>query len=90
MDGHSLKHVRALGTCSPWEDLQECQGSSRDKWNVRIQDPPREIDAFAPLPLSGPFVARCDDCGEGRSYRSEELLRLELNLSDFIPHPLFR
>jgi len=49
-----------------------------------------ETDAFAPLSASGPFVARCDDCGEGRSYRSEELLRLELNLSDFIPHPLFR
>ena len=50
-----------------------------------------ETDALAPSPVSGPFVAKCDECGEERSYEPAEVLRFELERpSTFTPHPLFK
>jgi hypothetical protein len=50
-----------------------------------------ETDAFEPFPVSEPFVARCDECGDERSYEPAEALRLELALPEsFTPHPRFR
>src|SRR4029077_14866659 len=50
-----------------------------------------ETDAFEPLPVSEPFVVRCDECGDERSYEPAEVLRLELALPESItPHPQFR
>ena len=87
-----------MGTCSPWEDpdyfwVVICKNARAHRETNGMfghKIPLGETDAFAPLPVSGPFLGRCDECGEERSYGSEEVLRLELNLSDFIPHPLFR
>ncbi len=50
-----------------------------------------ETDAFESLPVSEPFVVRCDECGDERSYEPAEVLRLELALPEsFTPHPRFR
>jgi len=50
-----------------------------------------ETDAFEPLPVSEPFVVRCDECGDERSYEPAEVLRLELALPEtFTPHLRFR
>lgn len=40
--------------------------------------PLSETDVVSPAPaLKGTFVARCDECGEERSYEPEEVLRVE-------------
>ena len=54
--------------------------------------PLAETDAVsAPPAVSGPFVVQGDECGEEYTYRAEEVLRVELGLSEsFVPHPLFR
>jgi hypothetical protein len=50
-----------------------------------------ETDNFGPMPVNGPFMAQCDECGEELSYEPAEVLRLELELpASFTPHPLFR
>ncbi len=51
-----------------------------------------ETDAVtSPPAITGPFVARCDECGKEYSYVPEEVMRLELALPEsFTPHPLFQ
>ena len=50
-----------------------------------------ETDSFEPVPVSGSFVVRCDECGEEYSYEAEDVLRLELEVPEsFTPHPRFR
>ena len=50
-----------------------------------------ETDTFAPLPVTGPFVAVCDEFGAEFSYAPTEVLRLELGRpASFTPHPLFK
>ena len=52
--------------------------------------PLAETDPFEPLPVSGPFLVQCDDCGEEHSYDPGEVLRLEIELPNgFITHPRF-
>ena len=52
--------------------------------------PLAETDAFESLPVSGPFLVRCDDCGEEHSYEPTEVLRLELEIpTGFVTHPRF-
>ena len=50
-----------------------------------------ETDAITPPPDLGSGVkVRCDDCGEEYTYRSKDLLRAEIELTEsFTPHPLF-
>ena len=50
-----------------------------------------ETDAFQPPPdLDAGFNVRCDDCGEDYTYKSKDLLRIELESPEcFTPHPLF-
>lgn len=49
-------------------------------------------DQFEPPPaLSGPFTAKCDECGKENSYESDEVVRFELELpASFQPHSLFQ
>ena len=50
-----------------------------------------ETDSFEPVPVSEPFVVKCDKCGEEYSYEPEDVLRLELQVPEsFTPHPRFR
>jgi len=44
--------------------------------------PMGETDSFEPVPLSGPFLVQCDECGEEHSYEPEEVLRLEFELPE--------
>jgi len=53
--------------------------------------PLAETDAVESLPVSGPFLVECDDCGEEYSYEPADVLRLEFELPDgFVTHPRFR
>jgi len=53
--------------------------------------PLAETDAFESLPVSGPFLVLCDECGCEQSYDPAEVLRLEFELPDgFTTHPRFR
>jgi hypothetical protein len=88
-----------MGARSPWINSTYC-------WvvicnNVKVHRhanvmyghrvPLGETDAFAPPPISGPFVVQCDDCGKEYSYEPEHVLRVELELpASFAPHPLFQ
>lgn len=51
-----------------------------------------ETDPYTAAPaLSGPFTAKCDECGKEYSYEPGEMLRFELELpASFTPHPLFQ
>ena len=50
-----------------------------------------ETDAYDSLPVSGPFLVRCDECNEEYTYEPAYTLRLELGLpGSFTPHPRFR
>ena len=51
-----------------------------------------ETDTYTAAPaLSGPFTAKCDECGKEYSYEPGEVLRFELELpASFTPHPLFQ
>lgn len=50
-----------------------------------------ETDAFQAVPVGGPFVVQCDECGAEHSYEPVEVLRLELEVPEsFTPHPRFR
>jgi hypothetical protein len=53
--------------------------------------PLAETDAFQPPPsLDGGLNVRCDDCGQEYTYKSKDLLRIELESPEsFTPHPLF-
>jgi hypothetical protein len=49
-----------------------------------------ETDAFETLPVSGPFIVQCDECGKEDSYEPAEVLRVELETpASFTPHPRF-
>jgi hypothetical protein len=49
-----------------------------------------ETDAFESLPVSGPFLVQCDECGGEYSYEPAEVSRVGLEpLADFTPHPRF-
>lgn len=50
-----------------------------------------ETDPYTAAPaLSGPFTAKCDECGK-YSYEPGGILRFELELpASFTPHPLFQ
>jgi hypothetical protein len=53
--------------------------------------PLAETDPFESLPVSGPFLVQCDECGEEHSYDPTEVLRLEIELPNgFITHPRFK
>ena len=53
--------------------------------------PLAETDAFEPMPVSGPFLAKCDECGVEHSYEPTEVLRLELQVPEgFATHARFR
>jgi hypothetical protein len=52
--------------------------------------PLRETDAVQALPVSGPFIVRCDECGEAYSYEPSDVLRFAMQLpQSFKPHPRF-
>ena len=52
--------------------------------------PLAETDAFEPVPVSGPFYVRCDECGVEHSYEPEEVMRIEMELPEsFTTHPRF-
>jgi len=88
-----------MGAWNPWENPSYCwvvicknTKAHRDT-NVMFghKIPLGETDAFEHLPVSEPFVVRCDECGDDRSYEPSEVLRLELALPEsFTPHPRFR
>src|SRR5215510_4277572 len=44
--------------------------------------PLAETDAFESLPVSGPFNAKCDECGHEDSYKPEEVVRVESQLPE--------
>ena len=67
--------------------VQEHQVSQARKHDVRTQDP---SCGDGRLPVSGPFLVQCDDCGEEHSYEPTEVLRLELEIpTGFVTHPRF-
>jgi hypothetical protein len=83
----------------PWEDPSYCwvvickNAKANRETNIMFgyKIPLAETDAFESLPVSEPFVVRCDECGDERSYEPAEVLRLELALSEsFTPHLRFR
>ena len=72
-------------------DMQECQDSSQREHDVRTQNSTCRDRSFEPLPVSGPFLVQCDECGEEHSYDPAEVLRLEFELPNgFTTHPRFR
>jgi hypothetical protein len=88
-----------MGAWNPWENpdyfwVVICKNAKAHReTNVMFghKIPLGETDAFALLPVRGPFVAKCDECGEERSYGPAEVLRLESERpSSFTPHPLFQ
>jgi hypothetical protein len=71
-------------------DLQECQGASQRQHDVRAQDSTCGDGSFEPLPVTGPFLVRCDECGHQHSYDPAEVLRIEMSTSEtFTTHPRF-
>lgn len=54
--------------------------------------PLAETDPFeTPPDLDGNLKVCCDDCGQEYTYRSKDLLRVEMEPPlSFMPHPLFR
>ena len=88
-----------MGSSSPWDNPSYC-------WvvickNVKFHRhanlmyghkiPLGETDAFESLPVSGPFLVQCDECGEEHSYEPADVSRLEFGLPEsFTPHPRFR
>jgi len=51
----------------------------------------QKTDAFESMAARGPFLAHCDECGEGHSYEPPEVLRLELKVPEgFATHPRYR
>jgi len=52
--------------------------------------PLAETDPFEPLPVTGPFLVHCDECGHEHSYDPAEVLRIETSTSEtFTTHPRF-
>jgi hypothetical protein len=50
-----------------------------------------ETDAFESLPVSGPFLVHCDECGQEHSYEPTDVVRLEFEPPNgFTIHPRFR
>jgi hypothetical protein len=88
-----------MGAWSPWGDANYawvviCQNKKFHRQTNLLYGhkiPLGETDAVSPAPVLGSaFLARCDECGEERSYEPDEVLRVEMNLPDaFTPHPLF-
>lgn len=60
--------------------------------NAGHKIPLAETDAFSPPPvINGPFLVRCDECGQEYEYELDEVVRLKLELPpSFEPHPLFQ
>ena len=88
-----------MGAWNPWESPSYCwvvickNAKAHHKTNTMYghKIPLGETDAFAAVPVSGFFLAKCDECGEQHSYEPAEVLRLELELPEsFTPHPRFR
>jgi hypothetical protein len=53
--------------------------------------PLAETDAFESLPVSGPFIVQCDECGQENTYAPGEVLRLEFDIPNgFVAHSRFR
>ena len=84
---------------SPWENPSYCwvvickntKGHSHDNLLFGHKIPLAETDAFESLPVSGPLLVACDECGEEHSYEPEEIVRLEFEVSaGFATHPRFR
>jgi hypothetical protein len=72
-------------------NLQERQGSSQREHDVRTQDSAGRDGCLRVLPVSGPFLMRCDECSEEYTYEPADALRLELGRpGSFTRHPRFR
>ncbi len=41
-----------------------------------------ETDPFESLPVTGPFLVQCDECGQEHSYDPGEVLRIEMSTSE--------
>jgi hypothetical protein len=83
----------------PWESRGYCwvvickntRFHNSENVMFRHKIPLAETDAFEPMPVSGPFIVQCDECGEERSYEPAEVLRLEFEIpNDFVTHHRFR
>ena len=88
-----------MGASDPWANPTYCwvvickNTKTHHSTNLMIghKIPLAETDAFEPMPVSGPFLVRCDECGQENTYEPGEVLRLELGLPDsFTSHPRFR
>ena len=87
-----------MGAWNPWENSNYfwvviCKNTKAHRdtnlmFGHRI--PLAETDAFEPLPVSGPFMVRCDECGQEHSYEPDKVLRVEFECpAAFTPHPRF-
>lgn len=87
-----------MASWSPWANPTYCwvvicknkkfHKSENFMFGHRI--PLGETDDFEPLPVSGPFIAQCDDCHAEHIYEPEEVLRISMELPEFFQtHPRF-
>ncbi len=83
----------------PWENSNYCwvvickNGKAHNSENMMFgrKIPLAETDSFESLPVSGPFLVQCDECGQEHSYEPKDVVRLEFELPDgFTTHPRFR
>jgi len=88
-----------MGANDPWEDPNYCwvvickNTKAHHKENLMFghKIPLAETDAFEQMPVSGPFLVQCDDCGEEQTYEPSEVLRLEFTVPEgFSTHPRFK
>jgi hypothetical protein len=84
---------------NPWENPSYCwvvickntKAHNSENMMVGHKIPLAETDAFEPLPVSGPFLVQCDECGEELSYEPSDIARLEFEVPvGFTTHPRFR
>ena len=94
-----LSETLFMGAWNPWENRTCCwvvickNKKAHREANIMFGHKILlgETDSFEPVPVSGPFLVQCDECGEEQSYVPDEVLRLEVELPEsFTPHPRFR
>jgi len=94
----ALGHNGLMGQWDPYENPSYCwvvickNAKAHRGTNLMFghKIPLAETDAFESLPVSGPFKAKCDECGHENSYKPEDVVRLEFQLPEsFTPHPRF-
>jgi hypothetical protein len=60
-------------------------------WWVGHKIPLAQTDAVMPLPIKGPLMVRCDECGLEFTYHPRDVVRAEQELPpSFKPHPRFQ